>query len=146
MPFVGGGIGDVDPGHVVFVNQLVEGQVGLDVGEELFVFFTAAGVDVGGFPIHVLAVFYAAYCFVECRTAVARADADGSAIPFAQGIEDVIDQGGKLPYVFFGASVVDAEFVGRVRPAQFCYRIVFHCFSSFLFAFVSSFKSFSSSS
>ena len=99
----------VGSGRVVFPDELMESAVGLYPFEPLASCVEVGEVDVGGLAEHVLACGGAAYGFVEFGAAIARADGDGMAVVFAEGLEDVLCEDCEADDDAVGGRVVDAS-------------------------------------
>lgn len=102
-----GAVGDVEPGEIAFVDELVEGEA--EVGAELHeapVVGGAAGGDVGGLAEEVLGGGGSADGAVERGAAVAAVDGEGPAPGLAEGVEDVVDERAQVVDVALGGGVV----------------------------------------
>lgn len=104
-----GAVGDVEPGEVAFVDELVEGEAAVDAElHEAAVVGGAADGDVGGLAEEVLGGGSSADGAVERGAAVAAVDGEGLAPGLAEGVEDVVDERAQVVDVALGGGVVDS--------------------------------------
>lgn len=128
-PVPRGVVTHVNPPEVLFVNQLVEGQLQLlNKVEQFLILCLVANGYIGRLTRKVLTVLRPAHGLVEAWAPVAAVDVYRPTIRLSQWVEDILHKGGKVPLHSLRWRVVYSLHRRRMALAQFCYRKVFHNF------------------